>query len=143
MRLISKNKDVLVVKEDWLDLVWRAWSLLGSPKCSILLAARWWIADVDRMGKANIATLERWLLDKKVSWRRCPFDLWGGGQELEEDCEDMLFDIASVLWHKSACKWYTRIGMLRALRKAAKEPVKTTEELARMWAAEMKLTVEE
>ena len=143
MRLVNKSGDILATGRDWSGLVGAAMEILDWPKCSAFLAAQWWVADVSRMKEASVATLEAWLLSEEVSWWECPFDEDNGGQELEEGCVDNLFDVASACWAGSGSRWYTRIGMLRALRKAAKEPVKTTEELARMWATEMNLTVEE
>ena len=143
MKLIDEDGKEVVMAVGWAVLVVGALEELDYPKSSALLAAQWWVADVARMKNADVGTLEEWLLSKQTLWWECPFDMDDGGQDLEDDCYDGLFDVASQLWYQCAHTWYTRIGMLRALRKAAKEPVKTTEELARMWAAEMGLTVEE
>ena len=141
MRLLDKDGAVLATGENWSRLVYDAWGSLYYPKCSAFLAMQWCVTDVDRMHEADVGTLEGWL--SRAIWRSCPFDIGKGGQKLEPGCYDILFDMASEFWFCSTHRWYTRIGVLRALRKAAKEPIKTTEELARMWAAEMKLRLEE
>ena len=141
MRLIDKHGETVVQEDTWAALVLGAFYWLVFPRCSLGLAALWWVADVARMKHADVGTLDSWLTYPET-YSGCPFDSVDGGQELEGGCRDDLFDVASEFWDSSVA-WYTRIGMLRALRKAAKKPVKTTEELVRMWAAEMGLTVEE
>lgn len=143
-KLIDEDGAVVARGGDWGLLAFDAYCRMNSPIPKLLLAASWWVADVHRMEKADVGTLERWLTgdDGEIcwDWAGCPFDPDDGGQELEFAREDGFFQMASELWF-ICTRNYTRLGMLRAIRRAAREPILELEDLVRRWAREAGLTL--
>lgn len=136
MKFLDTRGKVVAEANNWAQLVFIAEDVVYvCVPAKAMTIAYWCVADVARMDDFGVDDLLSWT-DKST----CPF--LSGGEETMYD--DWLFKAAGLLWFGGfygRLKHYTSLGKKRALIKAAQEPVKTPQELVKLYAEDRGLTI--
>jgi len=116
--------------DDWFSLVWKAER--KQPPVTLSRCAPWWVADAGRTEDVSLETL----MDA-VEEETCPFE----GASLPNG-EDEFYKAAAGFW--VWCRdHFTSEGIIRAIRAASAQPVKTPEQLACLYAEDCGYTIVE